>query len=615
MIVITGAGVVSAIGLGKEATLAALKQHRTGIGEVKYLVTSHHEIPVGEVKMSNAEMQAMVEVPADQGQQLSRTALMGRLALREALQQASLSNEAELLAQTPLISGTTVAGMDRAEVSLLAAQATDGDFSATSPLAQTLLQLMLSSQSDCGSNTREIARGFGHFALLDTLSTACSSAANAFIVGANLIRSGQYQRVIVGGTESLSRLHLNGFNTLMILDRELCRPFDATRAGLNLGEGAAYLVLETEASALARGVQPLATLSGYGNACDAFHQTASSENGEGAYLAMRQAITMAGLQATDIDYINAHGTGTPNNDSSELKAMHRLFDPLPPFSSTKGFTGHTTSASGSIEAVFCLLALQQQFFPVSLNWRQPIADEASPVATDAQPDQPLRHILCNAFGFGGNDSSLLLSAYQSTAETAIPEMTRQVAEKMQQAPHETPRVPVYILAHNILPEDSDPDFKQYMKPGDARRLGRLLKRTLALSLQTMHDGGIAQPDAIITATVWGSMESSEKFLLDMLANGEEMLQPTNFMQSTHNTISSLIAIQTQNHGYNNTHSQGATSLQCALQDAWTQMQLGQIHSALVGLHDSLPTMRNEALLLATADAIPEGVTPIGELKW
>lgn len=629
MIVITGAGVVSAIGLGKEATLAALKQHRTGIGEVKYLTTTHHEIPVGEVKMSNAEMQALVEVPADQGQPLSRTALMGRLALREALQQASLADATELLAQTPLISGTTVAGMDRAEVSLLAAQATDGDYSVASPLAQSLRQSMLSSQSDCGSNTEEIARGFGQFALLDTLSTACSSAANAFIVGANLIRSGQYQRVIVGGTESLSRLHLNGFNTLMILDRELCRPFDATRAGLNLGEGAAYLVLETDESALARGVQPLATLSGYGNACDAFHQTASSDNGEGAYLAMHQAITMAGLQPADIDYINAHGTGTPNNDPSELKAMHRLFAALPPFSSTKGFTGHTTSASGSIEAVFCLMALQQQFLPVSLHWSQAIPDEASPVSTDTKPVRPLRHILCNAFGFGGNDSSLLLSAYEPETEKAdadeeqkSPDGMRHTAEEKQKAPDdmrgatdEKREIPVYILAHNTLPQDSDPDFKQYMKPGDARRLGRLLKRTLALSLQTMHDGGIAQPDAIITATVWGSMESSEKFLLDMLANGEEMLQPTNFMQSTHNTLSSLIAIQTQNHGYNNTHSQGASSLQCALRDAWTQMQLGQIRTALVGLHDSLPTMHNEALLLATADAIPEGITPIGELKW
>lgn len=263
------------------------------------------------------------------------------------------------------------------------------------------------SWHSCGVSTDLAARLFG-FEWATTLSTACSSALNAIIYGANLIRAGRYQCVVVGGSESLSNYHLNGFNSLMILDRQPCRPFDATRAGLNLGEGAAYLVLETAASAKARGANVLARLSGFGNACDAFHQTASSENGEGAYLAMKQALERAGLQPSQIDYVNAHGTGTPNNDASETTALRRIFgDKLPPVSSTKPFTGHTTSASGSIEAVFCLLALQHGFIPPQLNWNTP--DPACVTPYTEHRKESLSHIICNAFGFGGNDSSMIIS--------------------------------------------------------------------------------------------------------------------------------------------------------------------------------------------------------------
>lgn len=592
-IVITGAGVVSAIGVGKEATLHALLSHQSGIGEVCYLQTSHHELPVGEVKMSDAEMLQAVSVPADGDMPLGRTALMARMALREALSEAGMLDDRQQLESSvdgklPLLSGTTVAGMDR------------GENLFTSTEHEAMMQQMLQAGTDCGSNTQQIARGFGRFALLDTLSTACSSAANAIEVGANLIKTGRYEQAVVGGTESLSRFHLNGFNTLMILDHDRCRPFDATRSGLNLGEGAAYLVLETLSSARRRGAQPLAVLSGYGNACDAFHQTASSADGEGAYRAMSSAIAMAGLVPADISYINAHGTGTPNNDPSELTAMHRVFgdSALPPYSSTKGFTGHTTSASGSIEAVFCLLALRHQFLPVSLGCTTPIEGEPAPVGVaNAVPEHAIRHILCNAFGFGGNDSSMLFS-HVDTLDTFV-----QQAAQQQPLPRRKARI---VAQHRLTEADADPDFKQYMTVGEARRLGPMLKRTLAVSLQTLRDAGSTDadgkcqpfvPDAIITGTAWGNAESSEVFLRDMLTGGEQLLKPTPFMQSTHNTIGSLIAISTHNHGYNNTHSQGKDSLRMAMLDAEMLIELGLIDSALVGLHDAVPQRVNEAYLL------------------
>jgi 3-oxoacyl-[acyl-carrier-protein] synthase-1 len=196
----------------------------------------------------------------------------------------------------------------------------------------------------------------------------------------------------------------------MILDREICRPFDRRRAGINLGEGAGYLVLEPAESVAQRGVQPLGKVSGFCNACDAYHQTASSPDGLGAYLAMKGAIENAGLTPDDIDYINAHGTGTPNNDLTEGLAIMRLFgERIPPVASVKAFTGHTTSAAGSLEAVISLLALQHGFLPVNLNFCEPIEAHSFVPATDPSPGCSLRHILSNSFGFGGNSSAIVFS--------------------------------------------------------------------------------------------------------------------------------------------------------------------------------------------------------------
>ena len=390
-IVITGAGIVSAIGIGKTETLDALRCQRTGIAPLHYLKTAHREFPVGEVKLSDDEMKQRLGITSEP---TTRTALMGMIAMDEALAQAGLQDNGDAVA---FVNGTTVGGMDKSEQYYLDYLENDSrnDYIRT---------------HDCGATTELIARRYGQlFSMCTSISTACSSAANAIILGANLIRSGQTQIAVAGGSECITKFHLNGFNSLMILDHEQCRPFDATRAGLNLGEGAAFLVIETLSSARQRGATVLAELSGYGNACDAFHQTASSDDGEGAFLAMQKALRMAGLQPQDIAYVNAHGTGTPNNDVSESQALKRLFgEQMPQVSSTKGMTGHTTSASGSVETTICLLALQHQIVPANYGWSKPMADGIVP-ATDTTPLRPLCHVMCNSFGFGGNDSSIIIS--------------------------------------------------------------------------------------------------------------------------------------------------------------------------------------------------------------
>lgn len=394
-IFVTGAGIISALGNGLETTLQALMEGRSGVGAIHHLRTGHADIPAGEVAASNAEMAEMLGVGYPESE--LRTVLMGAIAAREALTAARLSDAD--VRRAAFISGTTVGGMDKTEECFRKIFESNA---ATDEVAEL-------QYNDCGITTRLIARRTGHFAMMTTASTACSSAANAIILGANMIRAGMYDIVVAGGSEALTRFHLNGFNTLMILDRDRCRPFDRDRAGINLGEGAAYIVLESETSALNRGVTPLAELSGYANTCDAFHQTASSADGEGPYRAMSEALEMAGLTPADISYINAHGTGTPNNDASEMAAMKRIFgEKLPPFSSTKPLTGHATSAAGAIEAVICLLALREHFIPASAGFANPIDGGEAPVTVTVR-DVELNHVISNSFGFGGNDSSLIFS--------------------------------------------------------------------------------------------------------------------------------------------------------------------------------------------------------------
>ena len=579
-IYITGTGVVSAIGIGKAATLEALLGNRSGVGPLKYLKTEHKEFPVGEVKLTDAEMRERLGIAPDAV--TTRTALMGMLALGEALDEARLTPE--MLPNVGFISGTTVGGMDMSEQFYL--DYLNGD-----------AHKEYIAVYDCGSCSEMTAGHFGKFAFATTLATACSSAANAVIQGANMIRCGKADIVVVGGSECITKFHLNGFNSLMILDTRPCRPFDATRSGLNLGEGAAYLVLESAASAQRRGIKPQALLSGYGNACDAFHQTASSPDGEGAFRAMKEALALAGLQPKDIDYINAHGTGTPNNDVSESQAMMRLFGgQVPPVSSTKPFTGHTTSASGSIEAVFCILALQQGFLPVNLNWSQAMDNGIVPVAKPEK--KTLHHVLCNAFGFGGNDSSLLISNVghetrdcetrdESTSRVPRPIYVLSAKQVSMQQPLSEEWMDNPIVYDVPFSRSIDPSFKEYISPIEARRMGRILKRALATSKEALKAADCDSVDAIMTGTGFGCIENTE-FFLDALSNeGEQLLKPTYFMQSTHNTISSLVAIQTKNYNYNATYAHKGISFESALNDAWLQFSLGKIQSALVGCHDEM----------------------------
>ena len=263
---------------------------------------------------------------------------------------------------------------------------------------------------DCAESTENVVRHYGLRPLMATISTACSSSSNSLLLGARMIKNGIVNRAVCGGGDALSRFTLNGFYSLKNVDKKTCKPFDQNRSGLNLGEAAGFCLLESESAAKARGADIIAVLSGYANTNDAYHPTAPSPNGDGAYATMKQALEMASLQPQDIGYINAHGTATLNNDLAEGRAIQKLFGPQPPpFSSTKPFTGHTLAAAGIIEAIFSMWAMEEQIVIPNLNFETQMEElEISPARTLIE-NVPIKHVLSNSFGFGGSNVSLVFS--------------------------------------------------------------------------------------------------------------------------------------------------------------------------------------------------------------
>lgn len=293
---------------------------------------------------------------------------------------------------------------------------------------------------------------------------------------------------------------------------------------------------------------------------------------------MTEALAMAQLSAKDIQYVNAHGTGTPNNDQSESVSLKRVFgDEMPMVSSTKSFTGHTTSASGSIETVICILAMQHHFVPANLGWKNPMENGILPTMETQNVD--LENVLCNSFGFGGNDSSLVISLHPKESAS---EIMRDVKIKV-------------LSKVEINSEEQLTDIRKYVKPLEVRRMGKIMKSSLLSSLEALQRAGIEVPDSIITGTAYGCWENSERLMEQIKEEGEGMLKPTFFMQSTHNTIGSNIAIKTHCHGYNVTYTQESHSLEWAIRDAELLLRSGKVKNVLVGCHDESTPLFNTLL--------------------
>lgn len=391
-IVVTGMGIISSIGNSVEENFHSLIHSKSGITRIENFSTYLKDfIKVGEIKLSNEDLSERLNIVKENS--YTRTSLLAIFAIKEAIKHFS---ETEI-SQMGFVSASTVGGMDKTEQYFYEYQ-------------NNISVRKYIHTHNIGDITHQIADYFGLKSIVTALSTACSSSANAIITGCNLLRMGYLKQVIIGGSDPLSKFTINGFNSLMILSDTDCQPFDNNRKGLNLGEAGAYLVLETEENALKNNHKILATLSGWGNANDAYHQTASSADGEGAFLAMQKALSMANLSPSEMDYVNAHGTATQNNDLSESIALSRVFHSVPDFSSTKAFTGHTLATASSVEAIYSILAIQNGIVFPNLNFQTPM------VEVDIKPQTEIKYkeinnVLSNSFGFGGNCSTLIFSKY------------------------------------------------------------------------------------------------------------------------------------------------------------------------------------------------------------
>lgn len=385
-------GVISAIGNTVAENHSALINGSCGIGQLQDFPSKYAgELPFAAVKLSTEKLKQILGVTDPS---VTRTTLLAMAAFTEAIQDAALAAATLSSPGTALIGASTVGGMCLADELYRDAN-------------ESYKESPYLSSYDCASVFLYMQKHYQLRGLINTINTACSSSANAIMYGARLIQNGLATKAIVGGADSLSKFTINGFHALHILSPEICTPFDENRQGLNLGEGAAFLVLEKAEDAAGKKIY--AEVKGYCNTTDAFHPSSLSDNGDGPYLAMQGALASAKLHAADIDFINAHGTGTENNDLAESRAMQRIFDHVPPFSSTKSFTGHTLGAAGAIEAVYSILNIINGETHPTLHFNNTIPDTGlTPVTT--HQSLKAKHVMSNSFGFGGNCSSLIFSS-------------------------------------------------------------------------------------------------------------------------------------------------------------------------------------------------------------
>jgi len=406
-IAVTGAGLLSALGLSRREAWGRIREGCCGISSSRILRGEGNPVEIaGEVRLPKG-----VRPPPGgrkRPRRPSRTDVFCLRAVREALEVAGHLEAGGGL--TPKVSefgvslGSTAGGMLEAEEVVSEAVARGG-------LDRVRVGSILSAP--CCHPAIAVSRWAGLLGPCLTNTTACSSGAMAVAMAADIIRRGEAPGMLAGGVDGICRLTVSGFGSLKLLDPRPCRPFDAARQGLSLGEGAGILVLEDWERAERRGARILAEFLDYGTSCDAHHLTASDPEGAGAAAAMRIALQRSGLEVSQVDYINAHGTGTQLNDASEVAAIRAVFGPLAPripISSTKSFFGHALGAAGGMEAVITVTALETQLLPPTLGWKSGEAGFDLDVVPGSARPARLRAALSNNFGFGGGNCTLAFAA-------------------------------------------------------------------------------------------------------------------------------------------------------------------------------------------------------------
>jgi 3-oxoacyl-[acyl-carrier-protein] synthase-1 len=381
---------VTALGHGLAPTLAALREQRTGL-KLQDFETATLGAWLGVVEGADE-----VALPADLQAYDCRNNRIAELGLRaDGFAQAVRAAAQRYGAQrVGVFLGTSTSGILQTEIAYRHRDASSGALPASLHYGET---------HNTYSVSRYLRAALGLQGPAYVVSTACSSSAKVFAAAQRMIEAGLVDAAVVGGVDSLCMTTLYGFKSLELVSGDICKPWDANRNGLSLGEGAAFALLEREPA------QVQAWLLGAGESSDGHHMSSPHPGGAGAAAAMQGALAQAGLQPGDVDYLNLHGTGTPGNDAAEDRAVCAVFGTTLPCSSTKGYTGHTLGAAGGVEAAVAVLALQHGFMPAGLNVQTPDpALQANFIRQERAG--PLRVVASNSFGFGGSNACLIFGA-------------------------------------------------------------------------------------------------------------------------------------------------------------------------------------------------------------
>ncbi len=554
-ITIAGMGIISAMGCGVGETAESLKQARCALRPITlFEVTADTPLPVGQV-----------ELTADPVDPMPRTHRLACMAADQAL-------TGETSAPDAIVVGTTTGGILTTEA-LLERNIVDPDDYRYHGL---------------GSVAEALARHCGCTGPLITVSTACSSGAVALRLAMELLKSGKARRVLAGGVDSLCRLTYFGFKSLQLIDRLGARPLDRDRRGLSVAEGAAMLLLTTEPPA-ADALQ----LLGGGLSCDAYHATAPRADGQGARAAMQAALADAGLEPATIDYINLHGTGTPDNDLAEARAIQCVFgDCPPPLSSIKGAMGHPLAAAGAIEAVVAAIAIHHGIVPANVGFRNFDPEvNLSPVTEPLRA--PVVTVLSNSFGFGGNNSVVVIGTQRdrssSTPERPRTPLTVTAAACLTGAGHTEETWQAFCAGRSCSGCLDDRTVTEGLPPRTVRRLKRLPKLALALATgacRTLAAG--STPVAVSLGTAWGTLSETHDFLQRLFKTGQQFPSPTDFIGGVHNAPAGQIAMLLGAMGANVTTSGGDVSFEQALLAADLLTRPGAEPMLLLGVDEGQP---------------------------
>ncbi len=568
--VITGLGIVAAPGCRVEEVWNFIRAGASGLKPLSLFHSPRYgQVPTGEVRQNLAALGAPTHG--------SRSDQLGWLAARDALRSArlDLSGGAE---RVGVLLGCSVGGSFDSERFL------------TTLLKQGKMRARPTRFHECVSVVDLITDTLGLYGPSMAIATACSSGALAIATAAEMILAGEADVMLAGGADSLARMTWAGFHSLLLVDDAGCRPFDGNRAGTSLGEGAGILVLEAEESARQRGATILARLSGWGASCDAHHSTAPHPEGAGAIAAMQGALRRAGLAPAAIDYVNAHGTGTRDNDLAEGKALKAVFGGrVPPFSSTKGFFGHALAASGALEAVLRVEALRRQEMPPNPGFST-LDPTIGLAPLTALQSAPLTHVMSNSFGFGGNNVVLILSSLESEA----------VPRAAQPAPVAITGVgvigPGAICARSIEPPlpagtvtvhscGELADAAQ-LSSHQRRRLSRLVQMAL-ITARRSHTPDPTKRLAVAIGTGFGFLEDAAAFLENLISKDEREPMPARFPNSVHNAAAAQVAIDLGARAMNSAPTNGEISFESALWQGRCQLVNREADVALVGAVDEL----------------------------